>query len=80
MQKAIQRIQKGFREHLGYTLLYAFLIYMILAVALWLASPYLSDPYPGPMDREVEFQGIMLTLSVAAFSLGLSGWFVGGAK
>lgn len=40
MQKAIQRIQKGFREHLGYTLLYAFLIYMIIAVALWLPHTY----------------------------------------
>ncbi len=80
MLKFIQRIRKGFREHPGSALFYAFLIYMMLAIAFWLAAPYLSDPYPVPMGPKEEFEGIMLTLLVAAFSLGLSGWFVGGAK
>jgi formate hydrogenlyase subunit 4 len=61
-------------------LFYAFLIYMMLAVALRLAAPYFPDSSPGLMSREEEFQGGLLTLSVAAFALGLSGWFVGGAK
>lgn len=80
MDKLIQRVRNGFRERPGSALFYAFLIYMMLAVALWLASPYFPGSSPDSMSREEEFQGNLLTLSIAAFALGLSGWIVGGAK
>lgn len=80
MRKFIQRVQTGFLQRPGSALFYAFLIHMIFAVVLWLASPYFPDSSPGSMSREEEFQGSVLTLSVAAFALGLSGWIVGSAK
>lgn len=57
-------------------LFYAFLIYVVIAIACVLISPYLPDSSPGELTSSESIYGIIFTIVVAVISLSLSGWFV----
>ncbi|MFO1482265.1 MAG: hypothetical protein U1F71_02780 [Verrucomicrobiaceae bacterium] len=76
MKKLIGRILRGYREHLARGLVYALLIYVVIALALVLLSPYMPDSSPGKLTSSEGFYGIIFTMVIAIFSLSFSGWFV----
>lgn len=76
MGRLLQRILKGYHRRPFAAVVYAFLLYGVIAVGLALLSPYLHDSTPGEMTPSEDFYGITLTVAVALFALLFSGWFV----
>ncbi|GEP45898.1 hypothetical protein [Brevifollis gellanilyticus] len=75
MQKAFQRISKGYRERPGTSVLYGFLISIVVAFALAVMGPFLPDSTPGESTDTESILGIGFTVCVFVLS-GLWGcWF-----
>ncbi|MES2598395.1 MAG: hypothetical protein V4662_23875 [Verrucomicrobiota bacterium] len=64
----------GYLRHPILGLLCAFALYFVVGLLLWNISAGMNNPDKGPMSDSERFTGNILTVALAVFSLGLSGF------
>jgi uncharacterized membrane protein YidH (DUF202 family) len=71
MNNFLFRVRFAYRAHPARTLLGAFLIYFLIAIALWIAASYFYEADHAMTEAE-DFLGYILTLVLILFSLLVS--------